>query len=118
MARGSDELRRFIGIESTAAAYLQHLLTGSQVERFEDRVAPDDRVVRLRISALYPPHLIIEHDVRHGFLLSLALPLRPGLVRRSHWSRLKLRDRTLNSAPNNLSVEVASFQKFIGSVRC
>src|SRR5215471_7974036 len=70
MARGSDELRRFVGIESTAAAYLQYLLTGLQVERFKDRVAPDDRIVGLRISALYPPHLVIELDVRHGCLLS------------------------------------------------
>jgi len=49
--------------------------------------------------------------------LSLALPLRPGLVRRSHGSRLKLRDRTHDSHPNKPSVQVASFQKFIGPVR-
>ena len=38
-------------------------------------------------------------------------------MRQSHRSRLKFRDRTLDSQPNNLSVRVVSFQEFIGPVR-
>jgi len=72
MARGTDELRRLVGIKSAAAANLQHLFAGSQVERFEDSVATDDRIVRFRISALYPSHLVIEHDVRHSCLVIFA----------------------------------------------
>jgi hypothetical protein len=50
--------------------------TGSQVERFHNRGASDDQIVALCKRALYPAHLVIEHDVRHGCLVIPVLPLR------------------------------------------
>jgi hypothetical protein len=44
----------------------------------------DDQIVRLRQSALYPPHVIVEHDVRHGYLPIPVLLLQAAAIGLKH----------------------------------
>src|SRR6516162_7362713 len=84
MACRTNKLSRFEGIKATAATYLQNPFAGLQVERLDDRVASGDQIVALRQSALYPPHLVVEYDVRHGHLPISVLPLQAAAMGLKH----------------------------------